>query len=738
MAQAGGELSERAGRLRERLEARRRERPWFLRRPVLVAEALRRTEGLPVHRRRAEVFAHLLRTIPVLVDPAELIVGDHPTDRPEDVDEAAIAEARTYVDTLSIRPVFARDHVTDAERLAVEEGLLWNVGWRDGHVILDYPLLLRVGFDGLRMRVASARNDADWEGGEFLGSVRLCLDAATEFIRRYAAACRSAGMTSQADDCDHVATAPPHTFRQALQLYWFAHMLGDLEEGAWGASFGRFDQYLIDYYRRDLRQGRLTEPEALELIECFWIKVNEYQIAGDSQFILSENLTLGGTHADGTDATNELTHLALEATGALRLHLPNVSVRVHAGTPDDLWGRIGRLVQAGAGQPQICNEDVMVPALMERLGLPEADARGFAVQGCIETHLPGQCAPWSDCGINLAGALLLALNGGRSLRTGRLVGAATPALGERAAFAQVLDAFEAQVRHLAGMVSSIRRRADALKPTLEAAPFSSALIAECIDRGRDVYDGGARHLWSGVYCVGPATTADSLLVLKRVPEGAAPGGAGLTALVEALRRDFEGAQELAAWACGLPRYGNDVDEPDALAAHVCRVACDAVLEAREPDGGRLLPVLSSHTINVPFGQGTPATPDGRRAGTPLSNVVSPSHGCDRTGPMALIRSAAKIDFSRAIGGSVLNLKLSPPMFRGDKGRRRLLSLLRTWMALGGHQAQVNFVDQAELLDAQEHPERHEDLIVRVSGFCSPFVRLARNVQDEIIARTSQK
>jgi formate C-acetyltransferase len=626
----------------------------------------------------------------------------------------------------------------DAERLAVDEGLLWNVGWRDGHVILDYPLLLRVGFDGLRARVMSARDGADWEGGEFLGSVRHCLDAATEFVRRHAAACRTGGMTAQAADCDHVATAPAHTFRQALQLYWFAHMLGDLEEGAWGASFGRFDQYLIDYYRRDLRLGRLTERDALELIECFWIKINEYQIPGDTQFILSENLTVGGTRADGTDATNELSHLALRATGALRLHLPNLSVRVHAAAPDELWERIGGLVQIGAGQPQVYNDDVMVPALAKRLGLPEATARGFAVQGCIETHLPGECTPWSDCGVNLPGALLLALNGGRSLQTGRQVGPATPLPDEGADFPQTLGAFATQVRHLAGMISSIRRRVDALKPTIEAVPFSSALIAECIDRGRDAYDGGARHLWSGVYCVGPATAADSLLAVKRVLDGQAPGGTDMSGLRDALKADFAGNPELQAWARGLPKYGNDLEEPDALAARVCRIACDAVLDTREPDGGRLLPMLSSHTINVPLGQLTPATPDGRREGAPLSNVMSPSHGCDRNGPTALIRSAAKVDFSRAIGGSILNLKLSPPMFRGDEGRKRLLSLLRTWMAMGGYQTQVNFVDQAELLDAQEHPERHGDLIVRVSGFCSPFVHLARDVQNEIIARTSQE
>jgi formate C-acetyltransferase len=302
----------------------------------------------------------------------------------------------------------------------------------------------------------------------------------------------------------------------------------------------------------------------------------------------------------------------------------------------------------------------------------------------------------------------------------------------------VLDAFDQQVRHLAAMVSGIRRRVDELKPTIEAAPFSSALISECIDRGRDAYDGGGRHLWSGVYCVGPATTADSLLAVKKALEGTAPNGAGLPELLAALRSDFESAGELRAWARGLPKYGNDLDEPDALAAQVCRIACDAVLETREADGGRLLPMLSSHTINVPFGQRTPATPDGRAMGEPLSNVISPSYGCDRTGPTALIRSAAKIDLSRAVGGSILNLKLSPSMFREEEGRARLLSLLRTWMELGGYQVQLNFVDQGELLDAQRHPDRHEDLIVRVSGFCSPFVRLARDVQDEIIARTAQQ
>ena len=224
--------------------------------------------------------------------------------------------------------------------------------------------------------------------------------------------------------------------------------------------------------------------------------------------------------------------------------------------------------------------------------------------------------------------------------------------------------------------------------------------------------------------------------MKRILDGGAPNGLKLSDLREALRSNFDSHSALRAWAAGLPGYGNDCDEVDLLARRVCASVCEAILAHRPADGGRLLPMLSSHVRNVRFGQVTPATPDGRLAGEPLSNVMSPAYGRDRQGPTAVIRSATKIDYTKSPGGSILNLKFVPATLHGLEGRAKLASLLKTYFMLGGHQVQVNFVDQQTLLDAQAHPQKHEGLVVRISGFCSKFVCLDRNLQDEIIRRTA--
>ena len=725
-------------RLLERLNDRLRERPWFVSRPILLAESLRQTEGQSVHRRRALAFAHLLSRAPTEITAGELIVGSHPGDRPDGVDQDALNEARAYMASQSARGQFHEHRLTRQERAALDAGMVHHIAWRDGHVIVDYAKMLRLGFDGVRQEVQAANADADKEGREFLGSVLIALDAGVEFVRRYAALAHAQGMTHVAAQCESVAASPPRTLAEALQLYWFTHLLVALEEGSWGYSFGRFDQRLMGFCRRDLTQGTLTPDSALELIECFWLKINEYQVTGDSATMSSQNLTLGGVGQDGLDATNDLTYLALDATEALRLRLPNVSVRIHAHTPDALWERLARLMQAGCGQPQVYNDDVMVPSLVANVPMPVEAARSYAIQGCIETHIPGQCAPWMDCAINLAGCLLLALNRGCDLATGKQLGAPTPRIDDGLTFDDLIAAYEGQAAHFVRMLSSVRHRFDAFQPSCDAVPFCSALIADCVERGRDAYDRGARHKWAGVYCVGAATTADSLLVLKRLLAGRAPEGPSVSTFIGALRTDFRADPVLREWAASVPKYGNDIDEVDALAKRVSEFVCDTILNEHEADEARLLPMLSSHTINVRFGQLTPATPDGRVAGEPLSNGMSPSLGCDRLGPTAVIRSATKIDYTKSTGSSLLNLKFAPATFAGPEGASKLASLLRGYFSLAGHQVQVNFVDQKVLLDAQANPRRHENLVVRVSGFCSKFVCLPSEIQNEIIRRTSQQ
>jgi len=727
----------------------------FLSRPIHLARSMAQTGDEPLAVRKALALAYLLREMDIRISDGESIVGDYPRETPGDVDAEAIAAAEAALAPHNPRHVFREKHGDYFLKMG-------NAGnpfaWRAAHIIVDYPKALRLGLRGLIEDVRSRDGGtADRTSAAFYRASRICLEAARGFVTRYTdlaeSSRRSAAPGPERDElgeitriCRKVSEDPPETFREALQLLWFLHLWVYLEAPGAGNSFGRFDQFMASFYEHDISAGTLTPGSALELIKCFWIKLGELGYGTSS-----ENVTVGGRLGGGSDGTNPLTHLALRATRELPLRLPHLSVRIHSDTPEDLLDQVAETVAAGTGQPQLYSDDVIVPSLTCR-GIPASDAADYAIQGCIQTYLPGLCAPWSDVYLNFGKCLELALNNGRSFpvepeppgefgaagrahHRGPTTGPETGRPEDFTEFEEVYRAFRAQMRHFLATMAESRAVFDRLLPRVDALPFSSTLIDDCLARGRDAFGGGARYTLSGIYLVGMATVADSLAVIREILEGENQPGVTLAEYVSATQANFASSPELRQWALSISKYGNDLEEPDDLAVRITDDFCSEILSTPTPNGTHLWPILSSYFINVRYGHVTSATPDGRLAGEPLSNTLCASFGQDKMGPTATIRSTCKIDFNKSVGGAVLNMRFLPSQLRSRDGKETLKGLLRTYVDLGGWQMQINCVDNKTLRNAQADPTKYPNLLVRVSGFCARFVDLSRDLQDEVISRT---
>ena len=737
------------------LEARNPHRRQFLSRPVYLAASMAKTGDEPLVKRKALAFANLLEKMEIRISDEEYLVGDYPRETPDDVDTGAIETAENLLKPYNARHVFRERN----EAFFTKMGNAGNpFAWRAAHIIVDYPKALGMGLRGLIEEVGSYEDSAvDADARSFYQACRIGLNAAQNFTIRYADHARTLAQDAvpgrRADElreiariCTKISADPPQTFHEALQLLWLLHLWVYLEAPGAGNSLGRFDQFMLGYYKRDISSGRLTPEVARELLKCFWIKLNELAY-GQS----SENVTVGGRLNDGRDGTNPLTHLALRTTREIPLRLPHLSVRIHRDTPDDLLDQIVETVAAGAGQPQVYNDDVIIPSLIDQ-GIPRSVATDYAIQGCIQTYLPGVSAPWSDVYLNFGKCLELALNNGRSFPNepkpagafgaaqrahfkGPTIGPETGRPEDFTGFEDVYQAFQTQMRHFLDVMAESRAVFDHLLPEADALPFASTLIGDCLSRGRDAYSGGARYRLSGIYLVGMATVADSLGVIRDIMEGENRPGVTLAEFISELKNNFGTNPNLRQWALSVAKYGNDLDGPDDLAVRVTDDFCNEILSRATPDGTHVWPILSSYFINVRYGHATSATPDGRLAGEPLSNTLCPSFGQDKFGPTAIIRSTCKIDFNKSVGGAVLNMRFLPNQLRSKEGKAALVGLLRTYVDLGGWEVQINCVDNKTLRDAQANPARHPNLLVRVSGFCAKFVTLPRDLQDEVIART---
>jgi formate C-acetyltransferase len=580
------------------------------------------------------------------------------------------------------------------------------------HTVADYPELLREGIDG---RIERARrsmlNGRDKGERDFLASAIICLEAFKACIARHAEEAERRGDGEAASCLRAIAGPPPTTFRQAAQLVWLTHM-ALASEGRYAMALGRLDQYLLPFYLRDLAAGRLTRESALDILCHLWVRMEE----------LGEitNICIGGLTPDGRDGTNELSYLCLEAASLVRSPHANLSARFHDSTPDAFHRACFETIRTGIGFPAIFNDHVTVEGLIG-IGIPPEVARDYCMVGCIETMLPGRQQAWSDSRFNVPRCVLEAISKLRNAKE----------RSWEALLAYFREALSAGIAaHVAGVNAHIAR----FPPDRFPDPFLSALTKDCIGRARDINAGGAEFpRFHGIAFMGLATAADSLAAVRKLVFE--ERRISLGELMDALDSDFAGREPLRMMLLNrAPKYGNDDPYVDGIAAAIVDWVSAETLRHRTADGGRFVALMAANISNIAAGRETGATPDGRRAGTPLSDAASPFFGRDMKGPTAFLHSVSAPDYRRVIGGTVINMKFEPEFFRGEAGARVFGAMTAFFVKRRIPELQFNFTGNEVLLEARRDPEKHRNLVVRVSGFSAYFTRLSPAVQDDIIRR----
>jgi pyruvate formate-lyase/glycerol dehydratase family glycyl radical enzyme len=627
-----------------------------------------------------------------------------------------------------------------------------------GHTVLDgkiYGRGLRDFQDDIAGSMAALDPATDPEAldkREALEAMAIASDGLIRFAERHADLAEA--LADEADDadrrrelqeiaaiCRRVPAHAPRTFHEALQSYWFCHLGVITELNGWDAfNPGHLDQHLLPFYEADVAAGRLTPEAARELLECFFVKFNNHlappkvgvTAAESGTYTDFANINLGGLLENGADGSNPLTHVLLDIIDDMHLLQPSSNLQLSRKTPNAVLEHTLEVVRKGYGFPSIFNADAVVEEQI-RQGKTFADARAGGCSGCVEVGAFGKEAYILTGYFNLVKVLELALNDGVDPVSGDRLGPATGTIGDLTDFEALFAAYTAQLRHLVDVKIRGNQLIERLYAVEMPAPFLSVLIDDCIATGRDYNAGGARYNNTFIQAVGIGTITDSLAAIRTlVFEDAAMS---LKDLQRALAEDFADEEPLRQRLLNrMPKYGNDDDRADDLMVRVFEAGFAAIDGRPNTKGGAYRIEMLPTTCHVYFGSVCGATPDGRRAGTPLSEGISPVQGADRNGPTAVLNSAAKMDHVRT-GGTLLNLKFTPSLLEGAEGVRNLAGLVRSYFAMDGHHVQFNVVTADTLRRAQADPEAHRGLIVRVAGYSDYFCDLSEALQEEIIART---
>ncbi len=652
-----------------------------------------------------------------------------------------------------------------------------NMTSGDAHLAVDNEKILKLGMNGLINEVRQYRSSNDvstFDGSkkeQFYKSVEIVLLAIQKHMVSYAVLAermaseetrptRKSELLTIASNCHHVAYEAPQNFWQALQLSYFVQLMLQIESNGHSVSFGRMDQFLSDFYINDVNEGKLEHGFALELLQSCWLKlleVNKIRSGAHSKASagspLYQNVCIGGQkldeNGDVSDAVNPLSWAILESCGQLKSTQPNLSVRYHENLDQKFLMGCIEVIKCGFGMPAFNNDEIVIPEFI-KLGVEREDAYNYASIGCIETAVPGKwgyrCTGMSF--INFARILLAALNEGVDATTGKAFFPHDKSLakGSFNNFEEVMTSWEDQIRYYTRKSIEIDTVVDSVLEQQAHDIFCSSLVDDCLSRGKTVKEGGAKYDWVSGLQVGIANLGDSLAAVKHLVFD----NAQITQpqLAKALAEDFDGMeneqlrQRLINFA---PKFGNDDDAVDGLLAQAYQVYIEELGQfvntrhGRGPIGGGYYAGTSSISANVPFGASTMATPDGRKARTPLAEGASPSSGSDRLGPTAVYNSVGKIQANKILGGVLLNQKLSPAAVESDGDKLKLSMLIRTFFNHHkGWHVQYNIVSRETLLAAKDNPEQYRDLVVRVAGYSAFFTALSPDAQDDIIARTEHE
>jgi pyruvate formate-lyase/glycerol dehydratase family glycyl radical enzyme len=782
-------MTERVARLRQAsLDAK----PWLsLERARLMTDFYRQAGPLSAPVMRACALQYVLEHRTLYIGPEELIVGERgprPKGTPtypelcchslEDFEILNTREKISYCVDEEARRIQREDIIpywsghSMRDRIFAEMTPEWKTAYEagvytefmeqraPGHTVLG-DVIYRKGLLDLKQDVAASTarlnffNDPRaFDKEQQLRAMAVAADAVIRFAGRHAEkaaemaahetdARRRGELEKIAETCRHVPAHAPRNFREALQAYWFTHLAVITELNTWDAfNPGHLDQHLWPFYERDLACGELTREGARELLQCFWVKFNNQPAPPKVGVTAAEsgtytdfcNINTGGLKPDGSCGVNELSYLVLEVIDEMRLLQPSSNLQLSKKNPDRFLKRGLEIVRKGWGQPSIFNADMVVEELL-RQGKSIEDARAGGTSGCVETGAFGKEAYILTGYFNLPKVLELALNNGRDPRTGKMVGTESGDPLTFQSYDDVVAAFRKQLHYLIEVKIRGNNVIERLYARNMPAPYLSLLVDDCIAKGGDYNNGGPRYNTTYIMAVAPGTCTDSLSAIKYHVFD--QHNLTMADLLTALHDNFEGHEKtrLMLWN-KTPKYGNDDAYADEILAQVFNMFFDEVNGRPNTKGGEYRVNYLSTTCHVYFGSVTGATPDGRKAGEAESDGISPAQGADRKGPTAVIKSAARMDHART-GGTLLNQKFTPKVVEGQEGIDHMAHLVRSYFKLDGHHIQFNVVTAETLREAQAHPHKHRDLIVRVAGYSDYFCDLTPALQNEIIARTEQ-
>lgn len=623
-----------------------------------------------------------------------------------------------------------------------------------GHICPDTKTWLELGPKGLMTKAYEKLKNCDENQKEFYECTIIVLEGVCHFMMRYHDYIltmlesleddNKKSLQRVADICANLASRPAQSFHEAVQLLWFLFVVLHMESNASSFSPGRMDQYLYPYYQKDIEKGIISKQEALEILECLWLKFNQIVYLRNQHsakyfagFPIGFNIAIGGIDENGCDIYNELSLLLLKAQYHLGLPQPNLSVRLNKNSSHELIQEAIKVVAKGSGMPQFFNDEAIVNSMIKDLGIEEKDARNYAIVGCVELTTHGNNLGWSDAAMfNLNKALELTMNHGKCLLTNEPIGLDLGSIETYESFEDLENAFQKQIDYFIEKMMKAEIVVEKAHQDCLPTAFLSTVIDSCLEKGVDVTRGGAKYNLSGIQMIQIANLADSLAAIKELVYDKKM----ITRheLLEALQADFKGYEIIQAMLLNkVPKYGNDVKWVDELGAKWAGYFRERMKDYTNYRGGLYHTGMYTVSAHVPMGENVGASPDGRNALTPLADGgMSPVYGRDMAGPTAVLKSVSRMKDSYTTNGGLLNMKFLPEFFKTETGMMKFENFLRAFVDLKIPHIQFNVVRREDLLDAKLHPEQHRSLTIRVAGYTAYFVELAGKLQDEIIERTA--
>lgn len=623
-----------------------------------------------------------------------------------------------------------------------------------GHICPDTKTWLELGPKGLMTKAYEKLKNCDENQKEFYECTIIVLEGVCHFMMRYHDYIltmlesleddNKKSLQRVADICANLASRPAQSFHEAVQSLWFLFVVLHMESNASSFSPGRMDQYLYPYYQKDIEKGIISKQEALEILECLWLKFNQIVYLRNQHsakyfagFPIGFNIAIGGIDENGCDIYNELSLLLLKAQYHLGLPQPNLSVRLNKNSSHELIQEAIKVVAKGSGMPQFFNDEAIVNSMIKDLGIEEKDARNYAIVGCVELTTHGNNLGWSDAAMfNLNKALELTMNHGKCLLTNEPIGLDLGSIETYESFEDLENAFQKQIDYFIEKMMKAEIVVEKAHQDCLPTAFLSTVIDSCLEKGVDVTRGGAKYNLSGIQMIQIANLADSLAAIKVLVYDEKM----ITRheLLEALQADFKGYEIIQTMLLNkVPKYGNDVKWVDELGAKWAGYFRERMKDYTNYRGGLYHTGMYTVSAHVPMGENVGASSDGRNALTPLADGgMSPVYGRDMAGPTAVLKSVSRMKDSYTTNGGLLNMKFLPEFFKAETGMMKFENFLRAFVDLKIPHIQFNVVRREDLLDAKLHPEQHRSLTIRVAGYTAYFVELAGKLQDEIIERTA--